>query len=64
MSRYSEIELIDRSYRYQYLAKILLRYSVEGEVSRRGDHYAFNFNSDQTSFDQIIMVSWTLKVTT
>ena len=57
MSRYSEIELIDRSYRYQYLAKILLRYTVEGEVSRRGDHYAFNFNLDQTSFDQIIMVS-------
>jgi len=64
VSRYSEIELIDRSNRYQYLAKILLRYSVEGEVSRRGDHYAFNFNLDQTSFDQIIMVSSTLKLKT
>ncbi len=38
---YSEIELIDHSYHYQYLKIILLTYSVEGQVSQSNERYLF-----------------------
>ena len=47
LRRYSEIELIDRFYRYQYLQKILLPYSVEGQVSRSDERYLFFFDEKQ-----------------
>jgi hypothetical protein len=37
--RNSEIELVDRSYCYQYMQKIFLTYSVEGQVSRSDERY-------------------------
>jgi hypothetical protein len=37
--RNSEIELVDRSYCYQYRQKIFLSYLVEGQVSRSDERY-------------------------
>ncbi len=37
--RNSEIELVDRSYCYQYIQKMFLPYSVEGQVSRSDERY-------------------------
>ena len=49
--RYSNIELTDRFYRYQYLRKIFLLYLIESQMSRSEERYLFFYQIENNNIN-------------